>query len=37
MRRKSIPVEESFRRWQKEPAYRRACKALDDEFVLAAP
>ncbi len=36
MRRKYIPVAESFRRWDKEPGFRRAYDALEDEFVLAA-
>ncbi len=36
MRRKYIPVAESFRRWDKEPGFRRAYEALEDEFVLAA-
>ncbi len=31
-----IPVGESFRRWDKEPAFRRAYDALEDEFALAA-
>jgi DNA-binding XRE family transcriptional regulator len=34
--RKYIPVAESFRRWGKEPGFRRAYAALEDEFVLAA-
>jgi ribosome-binding protein aMBF1 (putative translation factor) len=34
--RKYIPVEESFRRWDKEAGFRRAYDALEDEFVLAA-
>jgi ribosome-binding protein aMBF1 (putative translation factor) len=36
VKRKYVPVEGSFRRWKKEPEYRRAYKALEDEFVLAA-
>jgi len=36
MSRKLIPVEESFAKWTKEPAYRRAYDALDEEFALAA-
>lgn len=35
MKRKFVPVEKSFRRWQKEPRYRRAYEALEDEFVFA--
>jgi ribosome-binding protein aMBF1 (putative translation factor) len=34
--RKYIPVEESFRRWDKEPEFKRAYDSLEDEFVLAA-
>lgn len=33
--KKYIPVDESFRRWEREPAFRRAYDALEDEFVLA--
>jgi hypothetical protein len=36
VRRKYIPVEESFRRWDKEPEFRRVYDALADEFALAA-
>jgi ribosome-binding protein aMBF1 (putative translation factor) len=36
MKRKYIPVAESFRRWDKEPGFKRAYDALEDEFVLAA-
>lgn len=36
VRRKYIPVEESFRRWDKEPEFRRVYDALADEFTLAA-
>ena len=36
MRRRYIPVEESFKRWAKEPGFKRAYAALEDEFVLAA-
>lgn len=36
MSRKYIPVEESFRRWDKEPEFKRAYNSLEDEFVLAA-
>jgi ribosome-binding protein aMBF1 (putative translation factor) len=31
-----IPVDESFRRWDKEPDFCRAYDALADEFALAA-
>jgi len=34
--RKYIPVEESFKRWDKEPRFKRAYDALEEEFVLAA-
>jgi ribosome-binding protein aMBF1 (putative translation factor) len=34
--RKYVPVEESFRRWEKEPGFKRAYDSLEDEFVLAA-
>jgi ribosome-binding protein aMBF1 (putative translation factor) len=34
--RKYIPVAESFKRWEKEPGFKRAYDALEDEFVLAA-
>jgi ribosome-binding protein aMBF1 (putative translation factor) len=33
---KFIPVEESFRKWRKDPEYRAAYDALEDEFALAA-
>ncbi len=36
MKRKYIPVRESFRRWDKEPGFKRAYDALEDEFALAA-
>lgn len=35
MTRKMIPVEESFARWRKDPAYRRAYDAIEEEFALA--
>jgi ribosome-binding protein aMBF1 (putative translation factor) len=35
MTRKMIPVEESFAKWRKDPAYVRAYGALEDEFALA--
>jgi len=34
--RRYISVEESFRRWDKQPEFRRAYSALADEFTLAA-
>jgi ribosome-binding protein aMBF1 (putative translation factor) len=34
--RKYIPVEESFRRWEKNAEFRRAYDALEEEFALAA-
>jgi ribosome-binding protein aMBF1 (putative translation factor) len=36
MSRKPIPVEKSFAKWRKDPAYRAAYAALDEEFTLAA-
>jgi ribosome-binding protein aMBF1 (putative translation factor) len=36
MKRKSIPAEESFKQWKKDPAYRAAYDALDEEFSLAS-
>jgi hypothetical protein len=36
MRDKPIPVEKSFSEWRKDPAYRSAYAALDDEFAEAA-
>ena len=36
MKRKTIPVEKSFAKWRKDPTYRRAHAALDEEFALAA-
>ena len=36
MSRRFIPVEESFKKWAKEPEFRRAYDALEDEFALAA-
>ncbi len=35
MTRKFIPVEESFREWEKDPAFMAAYDALEDEFSLA--
>ncbi len=31
-----IPVEQSLEAWRKDPAYREAYDALDEEFTLAA-
>ena len=36
MTRKFIPVEESFRKWYRDPEFRAAYDALEDEFALAA-
>ena len=36
MSRKSIPAEDSFRKWEKDPEFRAAYDALEDEFALAA-
>ena len=36
MKRKPIPVEKSFAKWRKSPAYSKAHAALDEEFALAA-
>jgi len=36
MSRKPIPVEKSFAKWRKDPVYRKAYAALDEEFTLAA-
>ena len=36
MSRKFIPVEESFRAWEKDPAFVAAYDALEDEFALAS-
>ncbi|WP_159013951.1 helix-turn-helix transcriptional regulator [Acidisoma sp. S159] len=35
MNRKFIPVEEAFREWEKNPEFRAAYDALEDEFALA--
>jgi ribosome-binding protein aMBF1 (putative translation factor) len=35
MKRKSIPVERAFRKWRKDPNYRKAYDALEGEFALA--
>jgi ribosome-binding protein aMBF1 (putative translation factor) len=36
MTRKFIPVEESFCEWHKDPEFRAAYDALEDEFALAS-
>ncbi len=36
MSRKTIPVEKSFAKWRKNPVYRVAYEALDEEFTLAS-
>ena len=36
MKRKFIPVEEAFREWEKDPEFRAAYDALEDEFALAS-
>jgi hypothetical protein len=36
MSRKMIPVEESFAAWRKDPEYKKAYNALDEEFTRAA-
>jgi DNA-binding XRE family transcriptional regulator len=36
MSRKLVPVEESFRKWREDPAYRQAYDALEEEFTLAS-
>ena len=36
MSRKLIPVEESFRQWRKDPRYKAAYDALEEEFSLAS-
>jgi ribosome-binding protein aMBF1 (putative translation factor) len=36
MTRKFIPVEESFKRWRKEPGFQAAYDALEEEFALAS-
>ena len=36
MRRKFIPVEESFANWRKNPNYLREYDSLEEEFALAA-
>jgi ribosome-binding protein aMBF1 (putative translation factor) len=36
MSKNGIPVEEVFKEWHKDPAYRVAYDALEDEFSLAS-
>ena len=36
MKGKMIPVEKSLAKWRKEPGYRKAYAALDEEFALAS-
>jgi ribosome-binding protein aMBF1 (putative translation factor) len=36
MKRKFIPVEESFAKWRKDPNFMREYDALEEEFALAA-
>lgn len=36
MTRKYIPVEESFRTWEKDPKFMAAYSALEEEFALAS-
>jgi ribosome-binding protein aMBF1 (putative translation factor) len=36
MKTKFIPVEDSFKRWKKEPKYAAAYSALEEEFALAS-
>jgi len=36
MKRKFIPVEESFAQWKKDPRYVAAYDALESEFALAS-
>jgi hypothetical protein len=33
---KTIPIEDSFAEWRKDPDYVKACYALEDEFSHAA-
>jgi len=35
MSKKMIPVEAAFADWRKDPAYRKAYEALEEEFSLA--
>ena len=34
--KKTIPAEDLFAKWNKDPAYRKAYDALEEEFSLAA-
>jgi ribosome-binding protein aMBF1 (putative translation factor) len=36
MKRKFIPVEESFAKWRKDPEFVAAYEALEEEFALAS-
>lgn len=36
MKRKFIPVEESFKRWKKDPEFVAAYDALEKEFAIAS-
>jgi len=36
MKRKFIPVEESFKQWKKDPKYVAAYNALEKEFAIAS-
>ena len=36
MKRKFIPVEESFKKWKKDPKYVTAYNALEKEFAIAS-
>lgn len=36
MKRKLIPVEESFKQWKQDPKYVAAYHALEEEFALAS-
>jgi len=36
MTKNGIPVEDVFREWHKDPAYREAYNALEEEFALAS-
>lgn len=36
MNKSGIPVEQTFKRWRKDPEYVAAYDALEDEFALAS-
>lgn len=36
MTRKTIPAKKAFAEWRKDPAFREAYEALEEEFALAA-